>query len=107
MTKTTHEQLHDRAHNLKLWGLLAHWEHYVTQPWLEAFVKHQEVEQQRRSLERRIQSAKIGRFKLMSDFDWSWPEKSPRTVIEELFSLQFITEPSNVVFIGPTVWARR
>ena len=100
-TTKRHEELRQRAHKLGLWGVLAHWEHYATQDWLNDFLAHEEAERQRRSLERRVKSARIGRFKPIADFDWAWPKKIPRAVIEELFSLQFITDVTNVVLIGP------
>jgi len=101
MTTKRHEELRKRAHKLGLWGVLAHWEHYATQPWLKQLLAHEEAERQQRSLERRIKSARIGRFKPIADFDWKWPKEIPRAVIEELFSLQFIAEVTNVVLIGP------
>jgi len=100
-TKKHHEELRQRAHDLGLWGLLSHWEHYATQPWLKKLLTHEETERQRRSLERRIKSARIGRFKPIADFDWAWPKEIQRLAIEELFSLQFITDVTNVVLIGP------
>lgn len=100
-TKKRHEELRQRAHDLGLWGLLSHWEHYATQSWLKKLLTHEETERQRRSLERRIKSARIGRFKPIADFDWAWPKEIPRAVIEELFSLQFIPDVTNAVLIGP------
>jgi DNA replication protein DnaC len=101
MTTKRHEALHKRAHKLGLSGVLAHWEHYATLPWLEQLLAHEEEERQHRSLERRIKSARIGRFKPIADFDWKWPKEIPRAVVEELFSLQFIADVTNVVLIGP------
>ena len=100
-TTKRHEELRKRAHKLGFWGVLAHWEYYATQDWLNNLLAHEEAERQRRSLERRVKSARIGRFKPIADFDWAWPKKIPRAVIEELFSLQFITDVTNVVLIGP------
>lgn len=100
-TTKRHEARRERAYKLGLWGVLAHWEHYATQPWLEDLLAHEETERKRRSLERRIKSARIGRFKSIADFDWAWPKEIPRAVIEELFSLQFIADVTNVVLIGP------
>ena len=59
------------------------------------------VERARRSLERRLREAHIGRFKPLADFDWSWPKECDRTAIEELMSLQFMTDASSVVLFGP------
>ena len=37
----------------------------------------------------------------MVDFDWSWPKKVDRELIEDLFGLEFMEEAANVVLIGP------
>jgi DNA replication protein DnaC len=36
----------------------------------------------------------------MADFDWSWPTKGDRELIEELFTFQFLNEAANVVLVG-------
>jgi DNA replication protein DnaC len=61
----------------------------------------EETERARRSLKRRLDYARLGAFKPIADFDWSWPTKCDRPLIEELFSLGFLAESSNVVLIGP------
>ncbi len=92
--------LAQRARHLGLYGLLSHWEELREQPWIEILISHEEQERQRRSLERRIHNAKIGRFKLMADFDWSWPTTIDRLLIEELLQLGFMEEAANIVLVG-------
>lgn len=91
----------DRARRLGLYGLLAHWDEVEGQPWLVRLLEIEDTERSRRSLERRIRSARIGAFKALADFDWAWPKKIPRATIEELFTLRFIEEGANVVLLGP------
>jgi DNA replication protein DnaC len=91
----------DRARRLGLYGLLAHWDEVRDQNWLPRVLEIEDAERRRRSLERRIHSARIGAFKTMADFDWEWPKKVHRATIEELFTLQFIEEGANVVLLGP------
>jgi hypothetical protein len=67
------DALHARAKALHLHGLLAHWLEATAAGWPEALIGWEEDERARRSLERRLQSAHIGRFKPLCDFDWSWP----------------------------------
>ena len=67
------DPLRERAERLKLYGLLAHWEEVAAAPWLATVVDHEERERSRRSLERRIRDARLGRFKAVADFDWVWP----------------------------------
>ncbi len=53
-----------------------------------------------RSLERRLQCSRIGRFKPMADFDWNWPKKIDRDTIGRAFTLDFIPEGRNLILIG-------
>jgi DNA replication protein DnaC len=101
-TKTpTTDELRNRAKALGLWGLLARWDELVEQPWVLTLLEIEEVERKKRSLERRIANARIGAFRPMADFDWAWPRKIDRELIEELFTLQFLQEAANVVLLGP------
>lgn len=92
--------LRKRVHRLGLWGLLANWEKLAGEPWVLELVEHEEEERGRRSLERRLKNAKIGRFKPMADFDWDWPEEIDRELIEELLNIDFATEAANVILVG-------
>jgi DNA replication protein DnaC len=102
---TTRQQakpdLQDRLGRLGLWGLLAHWEELHDRPWLTELVEREETERQRRSLERRVRNARLGRFKSMTDFDWTWLKKIDREQVEELFDLAFVAEAGNVILLGP------
>jgi DNA replication protein DnaC len=88
-------------HRLGLFGLLARWEEVRHLEWLPSVIDYEQSERQRRSLQRRLRSARLGSFKPLCDFDWQWPKKIDRDAIEELSSLDFLTEPANVVLIGP------
>src|SRR5688500_11535671 len=85
------EQLQERARRLGLHGLLARWNEVADEPWLERVIEYEEVERQKRGLERRIRNAHLGRFKPMADFDWKWPKKIDREAIDDLFSFEFLT----------------
>ena len=37
----------------------------------------------------------------MADFNWKWPKKIHRALVDDLFTLQFIDEGANVVLLGP------
>ncbi|MBI4879617.1 MAG: ATP-binding protein [Planctomycetes bacterium] len=91
----------ERALRLGLYGLLDNWEEIQDQPWVEHVLQLEEAARQRRSLERRLRNARCGRFKPMCDFDWKWPERVDREQIDELFTLSFVKEGANAVFIGP------
>ena len=95
------EQLRSRVAALHLNGVLAHWSEVATSDWLPKLAEWEEEESTRRSLERRIKDARIGRFKALADFDWKWPTSCDRGAIEGLMSLKFIEEKANVVLVGP------
>ena len=91
-----------RSHlrRLGLYGLLAHVETLLNEPWLARVIEIEDAERSRRSLKRRLDNSRLGAFKPIADFDWAWPEQCDRSAIEELFSLGFNEEAANVVFIG-------
>ena len=98
---TSNESLMERARALKLFGLLVHWDEIGETDWIESLIQWEEDERTRRSLERRLTAAHLGRFKPLVDFDWQWPTQCDRQAIEELMQLQFLEETANVVLVGP------
>ena len=98
---TPEDALRQRAQTLHLHGLLAHWPEMAGEPWVERLILWEEQERLRRSLERRLQASRIGRFKSLCDFDWTCPKRCDRAAIEALMSLDFLQEAANVVLIGP------
>jgi DNA replication protein DnaC len=67
---------------------------------LEEIVRSESQERARRSLERRLRNARLGRFKPIADFDWNWPKKIDRSLIEAALSLDFIREGRNLILLG-------
>ena len=98
---TTPEDLKMRAKALHLHGLVAHWDEIKREPWVPVLLQWEEDARQKRSLERRIKAAKLGRFKMMAQFDWNWPKVCDRGAIENLMGLDFIHEKANIIFLGP------
>lgn len=95
------DDLRERAHHLGLHGLLLHFDEVAEAEWPPWLIGVEEVECQRRSLERRIRNAKLGRFKALPDFDWTWPARIDRALVNELFKLRFVDEGANVILVGP------
>jgi len=95
------ERLRKRAAALHPNGVVAHWPEIATADWVAKLVGWEEEERARRSLERRLKDARIGRFKPLADFDWKWPTRCDRGAIGGLMSLEFIGEKANVVLVGP------
>jgi DNA replication protein DnaC len=67
---------------------------------LEHLVEVESTERARRSLERRLRFSGIRSFKPIADFDWKWPSKIDRDVIERALTLDFIREARNLVLVG-------
>src|SRR5215467_12653633 len=67
---------------------------------LEHLAQTEIDEHSRRSLERRLRFSGIKKFKPMADFEWNWPTKIERDVIERALTLDFLPEPRNLVMIG-------
>ena len=68
-------------------------------------------ERARRSLERRLSRSRLGPFKPMVDFDWSWPNKIKRTDVDAALELDFLERERNLVLVaaeglGKTMIAR-
>ena len=63
-------------------------------------LKLETAERSRRSLERRLRISGIKRFKPMADFDWSWPAKIERDIIERALTLDFLGETRNLILVG-------
>lgn len=102
MTKNPQSNgLQQRLYALGLHGLLARWDDFQDMPWLEELIACEEQERGKRSLERREQNARIGRFKPLADYDWGWPKNIDRAAIDEIFELDFVGEPANIVIVGP------
>jgi DNA replication protein DnaC len=99
-------QLRERANALRLMGLLAHWDAVQSNParlgWTSDLLAWEESERARRSLERRLRSAHIGRFKPLVDFDWEWPTQCDKAALLELMTLSFMADATNVVLVGPS-----
>lgn len=96
------EQLKQQAVDLKLYGLLAHW-HEIPEaqyPWLRTWLNWEQAERKQRSLDRRLTSARLGRFKSLNEFDWQWPDKIDQQAIHRLMQLDFLTDASNIILLG-------
>jgi DNA replication protein DnaC len=68
---------------------------------VELLVQSELDERRRRGTERRLREARIGKFKPLADFDWSWPKHIERERVERLMTLDFLAEPANVVLAAP------
>jgi DNA replication protein DnaC len=67
---------------------------------IEQLVRAEIDERSRRSMERRLRYSGIKGFKSLADFDWNWPTKIERDVIERALTLDFVSESRNLVLVG-------
>jgi DNA replication protein DnaC len=67
---------------------------------LEELTRSEIQERSRRSFERRLQRSHVGRFKPIADFEWNWPKKIDRSIIERALTLDFIPEARNLILMG-------
>ena len=64
---------------------------------LERVVDIDEKDRVRRSLDRRFTDSHLGRFKPMTDFDWAWPTKIDRELVDRALGGDYLAERRNVV----------
>jgi DNA replication protein DnaC len=95
------DTLKARLRRLNLYGLLAHAEDILLEPWCERVLALEESERQSRSLKRRLANARVGSFKSMADFDYDWPKELDRALLDELFTFGFLEATANIVIVGP------
>lgn len=93
--------LRQRALDLGLHGLALHVDQLERRDQIAWLLDIEEKERRRKSLERRIQAAKLGAYKPLADFDWGWPTKIDRAHLDELFTLRFVEEGANLILLGP------
>ncbi|MBX9723856.1 MAG: IS21-like element helper ATPase IstB [Candidatus Obscuribacterales bacterium] len=93
--------LKEKARKLGFKALAANWSEYVNEPCIKRLLEQEEVDKNRRSLERRLRESQINEMKPAAEFDWVWPKKIDRELVEDLFTLKFVEEPANVIFMGP------
>jgi DNA replication protein DnaC len=68
---------------------------------LEQLAQVENTERSKRSLERRLRWSGLKNFKPMADFDWTWPAKIEREIVERALTLDFLPEARNLVLLGP------
>lgn len=100
MNDKTLDPLQQRAHRLRLWGLLAHWSE-IDPDMRQKLCDWHEIERRNRSIAGRLATSRLGRFKPMADFDWKWPDSIDRAGIEDMMGLDFMKDAANIILIGP------
>ena len=65
---------------------------------LEHVVTAELEDRSRRSVERRLKHARLGRFKAIAD--WAWPTTLDRPALERILALDFLARHDNVLLVG-------
>lgn len=68
---------------------------------LEHITAIEDKERARRGLERRLSRSRLETFKAMVDFDWNWPMKIDRPLVESALTLGFLEDARNIVLVAP------
>ena len=76
-----------------------HWSHL---DYLTELVNGEAAAHDDRRVQRYIQLARFPVLKTLDQFDWNWPTKINRLLIQNLFHLDFVKQRGNVVFISGT-----
>jgi len=84
-----HEELADAARK-----------HRTHQEFIERLLAGETERRHAATVERRLKEARLRDRKALGDFDWSWPKKINRDQIQHLFTLRFLEDKANAVFIG-------
>lgn len=99
--RMTTEYLLERAKALRLNGLIENWQDVQDFSWVKHLLEWEECYRSAKSLDNRLRSARIGKFKTLDCFDWKWPKKCDRKAIEQWMQLDFLKEASNPILCGP------
>lgn len=89
--------LRENAQSLAKEAAQKNWTHL---DYLQKLMEGEVIQRQERRVQRRIKAARFPLIKTLEDFQWNWPKKINRALIEHLAQLQFIREKSNVVLVG-------
>jgi DNA replication protein DnaC len=78
------------------------WSQYSQHEELFRQIVHAELENRRMQRFNYLhKQSRLTRFRPMTEFDWSWPTKINRGIIEEALELRFLESRGNLIIIGP------
>ena len=67
---------------------------------LERLVEAELAARLHQRVERRLKDARLGRFKMMADFEWGWPTHLHRPTVERVLTLDFLAQRENVIIVA-------
>ena len=94
-----------KANKMRFYFTSVHYQEIEKQPamlaHLSQFLSWEEEERTKRRLNSLIKKNGVKTFSHMSYFDWLFPHKINREQIEDLFTLKFVSEKTNIILMGP------
>src|SRR6202049_4091506 len=69
---------------------------------LATLIGMEQTARQQRALERRLRQARLPKRKTLTEYDFDFPKRIPKTAIVRLFDCDFIPRHGCAVLIGPT-----
>jgi len=111
LSQTDRDALHAHLAALRLLFTLANYSAYAQaaadKQWshvqfLQELVRAEAAARADRRVERLVAQARFPVLKTIEGFDWEWPTKINRMMVQNLFHLDFVRQRSNVVFIAGT-----
>jgi DNA replication protein DnaC len=101
----TQTDLIQKANSLRYFGIVANWDTVKKSvPLLEhaeKFLNWEDDERNRRKILLFQKKSGVKTIEAMAHFEWEWPKMIDRVQIEEIFSLHFIKEHTNIIILGP------
>ena len=88
--------------NYQAYALSAAHKHLSHQDYLAELIQGEAAAQGDRRVQRLITQARFPVLKTLDQFDWDWPTKINRLMIQNLFHLDFLKQHGNAVFISGT-----
>jgi DNA replication protein DnaC len=94
---------------LKLSFLKAHYSEWAQQAaqhswthadYLTRLIDGQYQQRRQHTIELRVKAARFPVLKTLEQFHWDWPKKINRLQVQNLFRLDFLAQPANVIFLG-------
>src|SRR4029453_287105 len=67
----------------------------------DLLVERESHHRAQQSLERRLVGSRIGRFKPIADYEWDWPKRIDRDLIEAALRPEFLDRARNIVLVAP------
>jgi DNA replication protein DnaC len=109
LSQTDRDALHAHLSALRLPFALANYSSFAQtaadKQWshvqfLQELIRSEAAARADRRVERLVAQARFPVLKTLDRFDWDWPTKINRMMVQNLFHLDFVRQHSNVVFIA-------